>query len=153
VEDAAAVPDAKTVAGAVVRGYRSGDRAAVIALWRAVFPDDPPRNEPGLMLDRKLAQDDGLVFVADDAGEVVGAVAVGYDGVRGWIYHLAADPARRGEGIGTALMRVAEAELSARGCPKINLQVRNTNAGVIAFYEALGYAVDPVTSMGRRLGG
>ena len=118
-----------------------------------MFPDDPPRNEPGLMLDRKLAQDDGLVFVAADGGEVIGAVAVGYDGVRGWIYHLAADPARRGQGIGTALMRAAQAALAARGCPKINLQVRNTNAGVISFYEALGYSVDPATSMGLRLGG
>jgi len=136
-----------------VRPLRADDRAGVIALWKAAFPDEPPRNEPGLMFDRKLAQDDGLVFVADDDGEVVGAVVVGYDGVRGWIYHLASDPARRGEGIGTALVRAAEAELAARGCPKVNLQVRTTNAGVIAFYEALGYAVDPVTSMGRRLGG
>jgi hypothetical protein len=118
-----------------------------------VFPDDPPRNEPGLLLDRKLAQGDGLVFVADDDGKVVGAVVVGYDGVRGWIYHLAVGAARRGQGIGTALMRAAEAELTARGCPKINLQVRNTNAGVIAFYEALGYSVDLVTSMALRLGG
>lgn len=139
--------------GAVVRGYGSDDRDAVVALWRRVFPDDPPRNEPGFLLERKLAQDDGLVFVADDDGVVVGAVAVGYDGVRGWIHHLATDPARRGEGIGTALMRAAEAELTARGCPKINLQVRNTNTSVIGFYEALGYSVDPATSMGLRLGG
>ena len=143
----------RAAAGVVVRQYRADDRAGVMALWAAVFPDDPPRNEPGLMLDRKLAQDDGLVFVADDYGEVVGAVAVGYDGVRGWIYHLAAAPARRGEGIGTLLMRAVEAELTARGCPKINLQVRNTNADVIGFYESLGYSVDPATSMGLRLGG
>ena len=138
---------------ASVRQYRSADRAGVIALWAAVFPDDPPRNEPGLLLDRKLAQKDGLVFVAHDDGEVVGAVVAGYDGVRGWIYHLAADPARRGEGIGAALVRAAEAELASRGCPKVNLQVRDTNAGVVGFYEALGYSVDPATSMGRRLGG
>ncbi len=147
------MPEGETVAGAVVRRYRPDDRDAVIALWREVFPGDPPRNEPGLLLDRKLAQDDGLVFVAADDGEVVGAVVAGYDGVRGWIYRLAADPGRRGEGIGTALMRAAEAELAARGCPKINLQVRNTNTGVVGFYEALGYSVDPATSMGLRLGG
>ena len=84
---------------------------------------------------------------------MVGAVVAGYDGVRGWIYHLASAESRRGEGIGTALMRAAEAELTARGCPKINLQVRNTNARVVAFYESLGYSVDPATSMGRVLGG
>jgi ribosomal protein S18 acetylase RimI-like enzyme len=153
VADGTTAVEGRAAPGAVVRQYRADDRDGVIALWRAVFPDDPPRNEPGLFLDRKLAVDDGLVFVADDDGAVVGAVVAGYDGTRGWIYHLAADPARRGEGIGTALMRAAEAELAARGCPKVNLQVRNTNAGVIAFYEALGYSVDPATSMGLRLGG
>jgi hypothetical protein len=34
---------------------------------------------------------------------------------------------------------------------KINLQVRATNAGVVAFYEQLGYAVEERVSMGKRL--
>jgi predicted N-acetyltransferase YhbS len=93
VADGTTAVEGRAAPGAVVRQYRSDDRDGVIALWREAFPGDPPRNEPGLLLDRKLAQDDGLVFVADDDGAVVGAVAVGYDGVRGWIYHLAADPA------------------------------------------------------------
>jgi ribosomal protein S18 acetylase RimI-like enzyme len=135
----------------VVRKYQAGDRDAVIELWRESFPDDPPRNEPRRYLDRKVAQDDGLVFVAEDDGEVVGAVVAGYDGVRGWIYHIASTPSRRGKGVGTALMRAAEAELAARGCPKINLQVRNTNTTVIAFYESLGYTVNPCVSMERPL--
>ena len=41
--------------------------------------------------------------------------------------------------------------LRAVGCPKINLQVRTTNAGVIEFYRRLGYAVDEVASLGKRL--
>ncbi len=139
--------------GAVVRPYRSGDRDAVIGLWREAFPNDPPRNEPVLFLTRKLAQDDGLVFVADDGRAVVGAVVAGYDGVRGWIYHLASAESHRHQGVGTALMRAAEAELAARGCPKINLQVRDTSAAVVSFYESIGYGVDPSTSMGRVLGG
>jgi ribosomal protein S18 acetylase RimI-like enzyme len=38
-----------------------------------------------------------------------------------------------------------------RGCPKINLQVRTSNTGVIAFYKSIGFAIDDVTSMGKRL--
>jgi ribosomal protein S18 acetylase RimI-like enzyme len=44
-----------------------------------------------------------------------------------------------------------ESRLAARGCPKVNLQVRDTNPGVLTFYERLGYAVDAAVSMGKRL--
>jgi hypothetical protein len=47
----------------------------------------------------------------------------------------------------------AEAErlLVERGCPKLNLQVRSSNAEVIEFYRRLGYVQDDVVSLGRRL--
>jgi ribosomal protein S18 acetylase RimI-like enzyme len=48
-------------------------------------------------------------------------------------------------------MREAERRLLALGCPKINLQIRSDNRDVIAFYERIGYAVDPLVSMGKRL--
>jgi ribosomal protein S18 acetylase RimI-like enzyme len=44
-----------------------------------------------------------------------------------------------------------ESALIARGCLKINLQVRTSNSGVIAFYEKLGYSVENIISMGKRL--
>ncbi len=49
------------------------------------------------------------------------------------------------------MMRHAEAELLNRGCPKIDLMVRNTNASVIAFYKSIGYADDPVVVLSKRL--
>jgi hypothetical protein len=45
----------------------------------------------------------------------------------------------------------AEQLLDEIGCPKINLQVRKSNAAVVALYESLGYATDDVVSMGKRL--
>ena len=41
--------------------------------------------------------------------------------------------------------------LIERGCPKINLLVRSSNAEVVAFYRKLGYTQDDVISLGRRL--
>lgn len=48
---------------------------------------------------------------------------------------------------------MAEAEnlLRKSGCPKINLQVRRTNVNVIAFYKKIGYKIDDVVSLGKRL--
>ncbi len=76
---------------------------------------------------------------------------VGYDGHRGWINYLAVTPARQRGGLGRAMMDEAERILRAAGCPKINLQVRATNAAVLAFYARLGFANDEVVSLGKRL--
>ena len=46
---------------------------------------------------------------------------------------------------------MSEAALTERGCLKINLQVRTTNIEVIAFYAKLGYVVEEIVSMGKRL--
>jgi ribosomal protein S18 acetylase RimI-like enzyme len=44
-----------------------------------------------------------------------------------------------------------EKELLARGCPKINLQVRKDNLEAVKFYENIGYKTDEVIGMGKRL--
>lgn len=49
------------------------------------------------------------------------------------------------------MMQHIEGELLSRGCPKINLQIRETNSDVIAFYRSLDYEVDAAVSMGKRL--
>lgn len=136
-----------------VRAFAPEDEDAVARLWSEVFPDDPPRNDPRAMIARKLDRDRELFWVADDDGDIVGAVIAGYDGVRGWLYHLAVAPAHRKRGIATALVERAVESLRALGCVKVNLQVRRGNEGVRGFYEALGWAEDPAISMGRLLDG
>lgn len=75
----------------------------------------------------------------------------GYEGHRGWVNYLAVSPEQRNRGLGRRLMQTAESALEARGCPKLNLQVRETNEAVLAFYNRLGYTVDPVVGLGKRL--
>ena len=142
-----------------IRSFREVDRPQLQPLWTEVFPDDPPRNAPDRMIDGALGVHPESLLVAELGGAgdrvgdrvIVGAVIAGFDGVRGWIYHLAVAPAHRRRGIATRLMRGAEAALRARGCSKINLQVRATNQSVIAFYRALGYQLEERLSMGRAL--
>ena len=134
-----------------IRSFREADRLPLVQLWSAVFPDDPPRNAPDRMIDGAFAVSPESLLVAEIDGAVVGAVIAGFDGVRGWIYHLAVAPAQRRRGIATRLVRGAEATLRGRGCSKINLQVRATNESVVAFYRALGYQLEERLSMGRAL--
>ena len=64
---------------------------------------------------------------------------------------MAVDPDRVGAGLGSALVKTAESALTRAGCLKINLQLLAGNAGTAAFYEVLGYAVEPRISMGKVL--
>jgi ribosomal protein S18 acetylase RimI-like enzyme len=123
----------------------------VVALWRQVFPDDPPHNDPLDSIRLKMSSQPELFFVATRAGEIVGTIMAGFDGHRGWIYRVAVNPKQQRQGIGTALMQRAEAELIARGAPKINLQVRSTNEQVVGFYRRLGYSIEERVSMGKRI--
>jgi ribosomal protein S18 acetylase RimI-like enzyme len=135
------------------RSYTSTDHDAVVALWTEVFADDPPWNAPAAVIRRKLTVQPELFLVATHDGAVIGTVLGGYDGVRGWIHHLAVHPSARRTGVATRLMAHVERALAALGCPKINLQVRATNAGATAVYRRLGYAVEERVSMGKRLDG
>lgn len=133
-----------------IRPFLPADETAVVALWHRcnlVRPPNDPHTDIAL---KRLAQPD-LLLVAVDGATVIGTVMVGYDGHRGWINYLAVAPDHQRLGIGRALVAEAERQLAALGCPKVNLQVRTTNRAVVGFYQALGYAVDDVISMGKRL--
>ena len=134
-----------------IRPCSEHDRPGVIALWERVFPDDPPHNAPAKVFDAKLAMRDDMLFVATDAGAVIGTAMAGYDGHRGWLYTVAVSPDRRRRGIGAALVRHAVDALRAAGCTKVNLQIRATNTAVRGFYEALGFEVEERLSMGMHV--
>jgi ribosomal protein S18 acetylase RimI-like enzyme len=122
----------------------------VVELWRRcglIRPQNDPHND----IRRKLRVQPHLFLVATHGDAVVGTVMAGYDGHRGWVNYLAVAPDHRRRGVGRALMSEAERLLREAGCPKINLQVRTTNPTVIHFYRAIGFAVDDVISMGKRL--
>ena len=93
----------------------------------------------------------GRFLVAESDTQVIGTLMAGYDGHRGWMNYLAVDPARHGQSFGRLLMERAEQHLREIRCPKINLQIRADNRSAADFYECLGYSVDDVVSMGKRL--
>ena len=132
------------------RPYRPDDEAAVIALWHAAGLTRP-WNDPRRDIARKLTTQPELFLVIDDGAAVVATAMVGYDGHRGWVNYLAVADSHRRQGLGRRLMAEAERALTERGCPKLNLQIRSTNAEVRAFYARLGYVQDDVVSLGRRL--
>ncbi len=135
-----------------IRPFRESDLEAVVRLWRVVFPDAPAYNEPVADIRRKLSVQPELFLVATAGADLVATAMAGFDGHRGWVHYLAVHPERRLGGIGRAIMAAVEAELEARGCTTLNLQVRSSNPQGVEFYRRLGFAVEDRVSMGKRLG-
>jgi ribosomal protein S18 acetylase RimI-like enzyme len=134
----------------LIRPFERTDLDAVVALWHDCDLVRP-WNDPVRDIERKLLVQPQLFLVAEKDAAVVGSVMAGYDGHRGWVNYLAVSPTHQHRGIARQLISRVEDELLAIGCPKINLQVRDGNDEAIGFYAALGYAVDPVVSLGKRL--
>jgi ribosomal protein S18 acetylase RimI-like enzyme len=134
-----------------IKAYTESDEAGVIRLWREVFPDNPPWNDPKADIHRKVGCQPELFLVCELKGRIIGTVMAGFDGHRGWVHLVAVAADCRRRGIASAMMKEAEERLRQVGCTKINLQVRASNQGVVAFYEKLGYAVEERVSMGKRL--
>ena len=118
-----------------IRAFAHQDRELVIDLWRRCGLV-VPWNDPA-------ADIDGAVLVASAMG--------GYDGHRGSIFYLAVDPDYQGRGYARKIVDHLTALLKQRGCPKLNIMVRSSNQGVIEFYRRLGFQVDEILCVGKRL--
>jgi ribosomal protein S18 acetylase RimI-like enzyme len=133
-----------------IRPFDLGDEEAVVLLWNRcglVRPQNDPRKD----IQRKLTVRPDLFLVGVIDGQVVATVMAGFEGHRGWLNYLAVDPPFQRRGLARELVTAAEARLRETGCPKINLQIRASNLGVIEFYRRIGYTTDDVVSMGKRL--
>lgn len=135
------------------RNFESADEAAVVDLWRRAGLLQNPLNDPAKDIAFCLSGGHGEILILEDDGKVVATAMVGQDGHRGWIYYVAVDPDRQGEGLGQRIVRAAEERLKAQGVPKVHLMVRGGNTQVVGFYQGLGYRVEPITTMSRRLDG
>ncbi len=120
------------------------------AIWqtvgfRAIGDDDAS-------LDRFAARNPGLFLVAeDDQGRIVGSTLAGWDGRRGWLYHVAVEAGRRREGLASALVAQAEAGLRALGSPRVLVIVEAANTDAMAFWRSRGYEVRDTRHMGKSL--
>lgn len=133
-----------------IRSYALGDEDAVIHLWEQCGLTRA-WNDPRKDIARKLTVQPELFLVGEFDGKVVATLMAGYEGHRGWVNYLAVAPQCRRHGFGRILMQEAEERLLALGCPKVNIQVRASNAEAIGFYREIGYVPDEAVSLGKRL--
>ena len=122
----------------------------VIALWKKCGLTRS-WNNPEKDIARKNSDKNGKFLIGQIDEVPMASIMIGYDGHRGSTNYLAVDPDFLGAGYGKILMAEAEQLLILLGCPKINLCVRADNDKVVEFYRQLGYAIEPVLLLGKRL--
>jgi ribosomal protein S18 acetylase RimI-like enzyme len=126
----------------VIRAGEPGDVEAVLALWRAAG-SVPTVTDDEAGLAALLDHDPGALLVGVEHGAVVGSLVAGWDGWRGGFYRLAVAPGARRRGLGTALLRAGEARLRALGAARISVIVDADDRSACAFWDAVGYVLQP----------
>jgi ribosomal protein S18 acetylase RimI-like enzyme len=145
-------PAAKPAAAAkpiVIRELRTADGDSLRKLWKEAglggLGDDDRS------LSRMARRNPGLLLVAVEGTRIVASALAGWDGRRGWIYHVATASTHRRQGIAARLLDQIEAALTVLGAPKVNAMVVPSNQDGRAFWEARGYSKGPAEQFGKEL--
>ena len=147
-----AVPGIQNETGSLLQiiSFQSDHTEALIQLWHRCNLL-VPWNNPWQDIERKMTRDGDWLLIGFIQEALVATVMAGYDGHRGWLNYLGVDPDFRRRGLAKEMVAAAVARLTAAGCIKINLQIRESNHSAVEFYRRIGFKTDPVMSMGLRL--
>ena len=128
----------------MVRRAAFGDAATIAPLVTQLgYPSATAEVEARLA--RLEDHPDIRAYVAEQDGRVVGVIglmvfpAFHRDGLHGYVTALVVDEDARGEGVGGALLEVAEAWFAERGVKRVNLTTALHREAAHVFYERHGY--------------
>ena len=121
------------------REFAIDDYDAAIELWKKVEGLDVAEGDDRETIRRFLQRNPGLSRIATVGSLPVGAVLCGHDGRRGYIYHLAVDPAYRRYGLGKRLVEECLDGLRQVGVMRAIILVADYNLGGAEFWKRAGW--------------
>jgi GNAT superfamily N-acetyltransferase len=133
-----------------IREARTEDQEGILAMYEWLFA--PPGSKPRqwdaeharLALTEAIVSPQSAVFVAEDAGALVGFCTAYLElnsvrfGQRCWVEDLAVDPERRSEGVGAGLLDAAKDWARGAGATHLELDSALTRTDAHRFYEREG---------------
>jgi putative acetyltransferase len=117
------------------------DIPRALALWRSSDGVGMSDSDTPEELTAFLVRNPGLSLVAVSGRELAGAVLVGHDGRRGFLYHLAVRADAQRQGVARQLVEHALAGLSAAGILKCHIMVLGTNQQGGRFWSHMGWTL------------
>jgi GNAT superfamily N-acetyltransferase len=134
-----------------VRPYRPTDHRACRQLWAELTEEHDERYEdvgqrwsdPGALFEEYLTRLDlaGMWVADDEAAGVIGFVGLILDGRVGEVAPVVVTAARRGEGIGRALLEYVAGQARKRGLRRLKISPPTRNVEAIRCLHAAGYDV------------
>jgi len=125
------------------REFSISDYNAALELWQRVEGLEIAEGDDRESIAYFLARNPGLSRVATDGTAMVGVALCGHDGRRGYIYHLAVDPAYQSRGLGKRLMDESLDGLRQVGLKRALILVANDNPRGRKFWSRHGWEEVP----------
>lgn len=122
-----------------LRGAESADLDRVIDLWQSLPGLTLRAEDAAEPLQLLLDSAQQRLFVVEFEEALVGAVLVGDDGRRGFLYHVGVAESMQGKGIGRALVSAALDHLAVRGIARTDVFVNADNPAPQQFWIRLGW--------------
>jgi N-acetylglutamate synthase len=132
------------------REFSIDDYDTAVELWKKVEGVEIAEGDARDEVAQYLNRNPGLSRVATMKSGVVAVALCGHDGRRGYIYHLAVDPAYQGRGIAKLLVRECLDGLRRAGLTRANILVARDNPIGREFWRRNGWEeLDEVSAMAR----
>ena len=123
-----------------IREMKIEDYDQIFALWKTIkgfgirSVDDSREG-----IERFLKWNPGLSVVAEEEGQIVGAILCGSDGRRGCLYHVCVHKAYRRQGIGKTMVVWCMGKLKELQINKVSLIAFTQNDVGNAFWKEIGW--------------
>jgi ribosomal protein S18 acetylase RimI-like enzyme len=112
----------------------------IIQLWRkagiSVGSSDSKKE-----IEQMLNRNPDLFLIGKIKDHIIAVVMGAFDGRRGYVHHLAVDPAYQKKGNGKKIMNTLNEIFRQKGVHKIHLFIESRNKEVVDFYRNLGWEI------------
>ncbi|WP_211748377.1 GNAT family N-acetyltransferase [Paenibacillus sp. Marseille-Q4541] len=126
-----------------IRSFQLSDANRVTELLQVALSEDCFENTMGPFA-RQLSWDSDLIMVAEEDGELVGALIGTIDQNQGYIYRIAVHPDARRRGVGKALVKAVEQRFHQRKVSRVWVAGDEHNKAAMPLYEAMGYGANQI---------
>ncbi len=145
------------MSGIKLRRLAARDIPQIIAIHEAVTKKNTYRRSVRLVVRERLLKQEGIGFVAEKEGQVVGFIIGEMKGEgfglekSGWLEEVIVHPRHMGTGVGFAMARKLFDYFRRRGIHDVYTSVRWDSVDMLSFFKSLGFDRSPFINLTKHV--